>query len=122
MSVRVERLSVSAQHKSYSQLIYSFLICSSILYIVGEKWRKRFSSTSPINDHGGGKRRAGIGRMYAGNGPARKKKPGGSLLPARLDEASTRKPCVKARSPSACGLIPSIRSGSKYTNLLSALR
>jgi len=54
--------------------------------------------------------------------PRTQKKPGGSLLPARLDEASTRKPCVKAPSPSAWGLIPSILSGSKYTNLSSALR
>ena len=33
--------------------------------------------------------------MYAGR--RTQKKPGGSLLPARLVEASTRKPCVKAR-------------------------
>jgi hypothetical protein len=32
------------------------------------------------------------------------------------------KPHVKARSPSACGLIPSIRFGSRYANLSSALR
>jgi hypothetical protein len=47
MSIRVERLSVSARHKSYSQLIPSFVICSSTSHAVGEKWRKKFSTTNP---------------------------------------------------------------------------
>src|SRR6516164_1432327 len=46
-----------------------------------------------------------------------------ALLPASLVmKLRRRKPRVKARSSSAYGLIPSIRSDSKYTNLSSALR
>ena len=71
----------------------------------------------------GALRRLRLCRMYAGHAPARKKSREHGTTPGEAGyEASTRKPYVKARSPSACGLIPSIRSGSKYTNLSSALR
>ena len=63
---------------------------------------------------------ARLRRMYAGDGPARKKSR--EVAYSRRGCFDAKAACVKAPSPSAWGLIPSIRSGSKYINLSSALR